>query len=96
MKPRTIKTWRIFNWMPNDVVWLEEQGIRNRVASTNIPIAQGNSVRYIRGDVGLSCETDTVEQEIVLRLKFEPGLVLMLEELMLDEFRECTLSELEF
>jgi hypothetical protein len=93
---RTIKTWRIFNWAPDDVVWLEEQGIRNRVVATNIPFAQGNKVAYMRGDVGLTCETDTAEQEMILRLKFEPSIVLMLEELVLDELRECTLSELRF
>jgi hypothetical protein len=93
---RTIKTWRIFNWAPDDVVWLEEQGIRNCVEATNIPIAHGNSVTYMRGDVGLSCETTTDEQEIILRLKFEPGLHLIMEELMLDQFRECTLSESKF
>lgn len=92
----TIKTWRIFEWAPDDVEWLEEQGIRNRVATTNVPIAHGNSVTYMRGDVGLSCETDTSEQEMVLRLKFEPHLVLMLEEVVLDQFRECTLSEMRF
>jgi len=91
-----IKTWRIFNWAPDDVEWLEEQGIPSRVAATNIPIAHGNSVTYMRGDVGLSCETDTAEQEMILRLKFEPSLHLMLEELVLGEPRKCTLSELRF
>jgi hypothetical protein len=93
---RTVKTWRIFKWEPDDVDWLLGQGIHGRVASTNIPIAHGNSVTYMRGDVGLSCETTTDEQEIILRLKFEPDLHLMLEEIVLDELRECTLSEMKF
>lgn len=91
-----IKTWRIFNWAPDDVEWLKEQGIPNQLAMVNVPVAHGNSVTYMRGDVGLSCTTDTDEQETLLRLKFEPSIVLMLEELMLDELQECTLSEIKF
>lgn len=93
MEPHMIKSWRIFDWAPDDPVWLEEQGIRFSVASTNIPVAVGNSVTYMRGDVGLSVETDTPEQEMLLRLKFEPGLVLMMQEIVMpDSYSECVLN----
>ena len=92
-----IKTWRIFNWLPDDAGWLEQQGIRYHVATNNIPIAHGNSVTYMRGDMGLSVETDTPEQELMLKLKFEPGLVLMVEEIVLDHLGDkYVLSEIKF
>lgn len=94
--PHMIKNWRIFNWTPDDVEWLKTQGISNQLATVNVPVAHGNSVTYMRGDMGLSCVTDTNEQETLLRLKFEPNLHLMLEELVLDQPRECTLSEIKF
>lgn len=94
---RTIKTWRVFDWVPDDAGWLEQQGIRYRVATNNIPVAVGNSVTYVRGDMGLSVETDTPEQELMLKLKFEPGLVLMLEEIVLPGMSNlCTLSEIGY
>lgn len=74
-----IKTWRVYDWTPEDIDWLAEQGFRSRVATTNIPFAIGNKVTYMRGDVGVSVETDTSEQELMLKLKFEPGLILMME-----------------
>ena len=95
--PRMIKIWRIFDWAPDDPVWLEQQGIRYRIATNKVPIAQGNKVFYIAGDMGLSVETDTPEQELMLKLKFEPGIVLMLEEIVLPGMSNlCTLSEIGY
>ena len=95
-QPIMIKTWRVFDWAPDDLLWLEQQGIRHRVATTRIPIAQGNTVTYIAGNMGVSIETDTEEHELMLKLKFEPGLVLMLQEVVLPGMMECTLSRLDF
>ena len=56
-KPIFIKNWRVFDWTPDDVVWLEEQNISHRVATTNIPYAIGNRTMYMRGDVGATVIT---------------------------------------
>lgn len=94
-EPVLIKTWRIFNWAPDDVAWLEEQGYVHRVATTNVPFAQGNKIVYMRGDVGVSVETRTEQEEMLLRLKFDPGMVLMLEEVVMPgTLTECVLSDL--
>ena len=94
-KPVLIKTWRVFNWAPDDVVWLEEQGFMYRVATTDIPFAVGHRVKYMRGDVGISVETRTEQEEMLLKLKFEPGLVMMLGEwVMPGTAMECVLSDL--
>lgn len=95
MEPVLIKTWRILGWTPDDVSWLEDQGFTHQVATTNVPVAIGHKVTYIRGDVGVSVETRTEQEEVLLRLKFEPELLLMLQEWVMP-LGKCTLGEINW
>lgn len=94
-QPTLIKNWRVIDWAPDDVIWLQDNGYNFRVATTNIPIAQGNKTTYIRGDVGVSVETCTEEEELMLRLKFEPGLVCMMQSFVMPH-GQCTLSDIDW
>lgn len=94
-QPILIKNWRVFDWAPDDIDWLTEQKFTYRIATNNIPFAQGNKVTYIRGNMGITVETTTPEQELLLKLKFEPGLVCMMQTVMIPH-GECTLSDIDW
>ena len=93
--PILIKKWRVYNYSPGDLDWLKEQGYYFHIATNSIPIAQGNKVTYIRGDVGVSVDTSTESEELMLKLKFEPGLVMLLQEWVIPH-GECTLSNIDW
>ena len=76
MTVRTVKTWIITSGNVDDAYWAQEQGIVVHFKSNSIPFAVGNQTYYIKGSDELIVETATEEQELMLKLKFAPNLVL--------------------
>lgn len=74
---RRVKTWLISAGNFADARWLGEQGINVHYESNSIPFAVGNQTYYVKGHDTLTAETTTKEQELMLKLKFAPNLVLM-------------------
>lgn len=77
MTLRTVKTWIITSGDVADAYWLKEQGIAAHYESNSIPFAVGNQTYYVKGQDKLTVETTTEKQELMLKLKFAPVLVLV-------------------
>lgn len=77
MTMRRVKTWLISAGNVADARWLNEQGITAHYDSNSIPFAVGNQTYYVKGQDKLTAETTAKEQELMLKLKFAPNLVLM-------------------
>lgn len=77
MTMRRVKTWVISDGNVADAHWLNEQEITAHYESNSIPFAVGNQTYYVKGHSKLTAETTEKEQELMLKLKFAPNLVLM-------------------
>ena len=64
------KYWQVTEWKPSDPDWLDVQGIRYR-------LGQGQHT-FLNLRANFVILTTTQEQELLIKLKFEPNLMLML------------------
>lgn len=98
-KPQLIKTWRITQWETADVQWLIEQKL-NYHLNNNTESIEVNGYRmplYMHKSSDLVAETRTSKEEMLFRLKFEPNLVLLMQEYgMPYSMSACTLDRINW
>ena len=81
MSLTTVKYWYVGNWYPDDADWLQEQDIRHETKTNTLPFSAGKRTVYRHGHhtghSGLHLTTKNEQQELLIKLRFEPNLILM-------------------
>ena len=93
-----IRTWllRKPDFNEADIIWCKSWSNKFSSANSHYSRVRGIDPAIYFGERDISIETTSKEQESMLKLKYGDGLILLMEEYMLDDWRPCTLSEINF